>query len=108
MTAKEFEALELALSKANNDAQAYADTEDGGSCNFDSLAIKVKATEKQMKQLDWYTYKWGTRDRNDGKTWYVILLNYCGQGNCRSRMAEAACKSMREQGYEATVYYQLD
>lgn len=107
MTSKEFEALEMALLKANNDAQAYADTEDGGSCNFDSLAIKVKATEKQMSQLDWFTFKWGKRGK-DGKTWYVIELDYCGQGNCRSRMAEAACKSMEAQGYEATVYYQMD
>lgn len=108
MTAKEFEALEMALLKANNDAQAYADTEDGGSCNFDSLAIKVKATEKQMSQLDWGSYKWSKRDPTDGKTWYVVVLDYCGQGNRRSRMAEAACESMREQGYETTVYYQMD
>ena len=108
MTAKEFEALEVALLKANNDIQAYAGTEDGGSCNFDSLAIKVKATEKQMKQLDWFTFKWLKRDPADGKTWYVIELDYWGQGNCRSRMAEAACKPMEEQGYEATVYYQMD
>lgn len=107
MTAKEFESLERALSTANNAAQEYADTEDGGTCNFDALAIKVKATEKQMKQLDWFTFKWGKRE-SDGKTWYVIELDYSGQGNRRSRMAEEACRSMNEQGYDAQVYYQMD
>lgn len=107
MTAKEFDELEFALAKANQDSQKYADTEDGGSCNFDALAIKVKATPKQMAQLDWYTFKWGKRGL-DGKTWYVVELDYSGQGNRRTRMAKEAMRSMGAQGYEATVYYQLD
>lgn len=107
MTAKEFEALERALATANEAAQKYADTEDGGTCNFDALAIKVKATEKQMKWLDWFTFKWGKRE-SDGKTWYVIELDYSGQGNRRTCMAEEACRSMKEQGYDAMVYYQMD
>lgn len=108
MTSKEFEAMEMALLKANESAQAYANTEDGGTCNFDALAIKVKATEKQMKQLEWWSFKWMKRDPTDGKTWYVIGLDYNGQGNRRTRMAEAACKSMEAQGYQSTVYYQMD
>lgn len=107
MTKNEFDALEMALLKANEAAQQFANTEDGGSCNFDALAIKVKATEKQMKQLDWFTFKWGKR-HPDGKTWYVIELDYSGQGNRRTRMAEAACESMKAQGYESSVYYQVD
>lgn len=107
MTSKEFEALERALAAADKAAQKYADTEDGGTSNFDALAIKVKATERQMKQLDWHSYKWTKRD-TDGRTWYVIELNYSGQGNRRTRMAEEACKSMEAQGYSATVYYEAD
>lgn len=107
MTVKEFEALKRALATASDAAQKYADTEDGGTCNFDALAIKVKATEKQMKQLEWFTFKWGKRE-SDGKTWYVIELNYCGQGNRRARMADEACKSMEAQGYTAMTYEQMD
>lgn len=107
MTAKEFEALEIALMNAEKEAQKFAGIADGGTCNFDSLAIKVKATPRQMRMLDWDSYKWGKRDK-EGGTWYVICLNYMGQGSRRTRMAEEACRYMESQGYKATVYYQMD
>lgn len=107
MTANELQQLNVVLREANQAAQIYADTEDGGTCNFDSLAIKVKTTEPQMKQLEFGSYKWGKRD-SDGKTWWVISLDYSGQGNRRTRMAEEAARYMSSKGYNATVYYEID
>jgi hypothetical protein len=107
MTAKEVDALEMAILKAEQDAQKYANTEDGGTCNFDAPAIKIKATEKQLACMDWRVMKWGKRCE-DGRTWFVVWLNLSGQGNRRTRMAEAAAESLKASGYETTVYYQMD
>jgi len=107
MTAKEIEALEMAILKAEKAARKYADTEDGGTCNFDAPAVKLKATERQLSGMEWPMMKWGKR-QPDGGTWFVILINLSGQGNRRTRMAEAAAKSLQESGYDATVYYEVD
>lgn len=107
MTKKEIDKLEMAILKAEKEAQKYADTEDGGSCNFDTPMIKVKATEKQLAQMDWQVFKVGKR-QSDRETWYQVLINLSGQGNRRTRMAEAAAKSLQEQGYESSVYYEID
>lgn len=107
MTRKELDTLERAIQRAEAYAQKYANTEDGGTCNFDAPAIKVEASEKQMKMLDWVTYKWGKRD-TDGRTWYVLDLNLSGQGNRRTRMAEAVCEYLKLAGYKTMMYYQMD
>lgn len=107
MNTKELDALEAAICKAEAAAQKYADTEDGGTCNFDTPIIKVKATERQLAQMDWQVFKVGKR-QPDGGTWYQILINLSGQGNRRTRMAEAAAKSLQESGYNASVYYEVD
>lgn len=107
MTHYQFDNLETAIMNASKAAEAYAYTEDGGTCNFDSPAIRVKATARQMAMLDFSVTKWGRR-LPDGSTWYVINMPLSGQGNRRSRMAEAAADSLRAQGYEACVCYQMD
>lgn len=106
MTTKEIDALEMAILKAENEAQKYANTEDGGTSNFDTPMIKVKATEKQLAQMEWRCYKVGKRTP-DG-TWFEVWINLSGQGNRRTRMAEAAAKSLQQSGYNASVSYQMD
>lgn len=107
MTSKEIDALELAIMRAEQDAQKYADTEDGGTCNFDSPMVRIKATEKQLSVMDWPVYKYGKRHA-DGTTWFVISMNLNGQGNRRTRMAQAAADSLRAQGYETSLYQSMD
>lgn len=107
MTAKEIDALEMAISKAEKEAQKYANTEDGGTSNFDTPMVKVNATERQLACMDWQVIKEGKREP-DGGTWFQVLINLDGQGNRRTRMAQAAAKSLKESGYTSGVYYQMD
>lgn len=97
--------LEQALVKAKNAMMEYADTEDGGSCNFDTPVIRINATERQMAMLDYRVVK---VDERGWRGWWFVFLPLMGQANRRTRMAEAACKSLKESGFEASVYYQLD
>lgn len=108
---KKYIELTKALVKAKQAAQAYANTEDGGTCNFDSPAIdyqemhmsNAKAKEA-IKAAGLQCFEWNS--------WAGKRLVICGigagQGNCRSRMAEAACESLKADGIAATMYYQMD
>lgn len=58
MTAKEIDALEAAISKAQAEAYKYIDTEDNGPCNFDTPAVRLKATARQLAGMDWAVCKW--------------------------------------------------
>lgn len=107
MKANEIDALEAAICKAEQYAQKYANTEDGGTCNFDAPAVKLKATERQLACMDWQVMKWGKRCE-DGRTWFVLWLNLDGQGNRRTRMAEAVAESLKASGYDVTIYQQMD
>lgn len=107
MTTKEIDALEKAISIAEKEAQKYANTEDGGTCNFGAPMVKIKATERQLAKMDWQVMKIGKR-QPDGGTWYAIFINLEGQGNRRTRMAEAAAESLKKSGYNASVAYEMD
>lgn len=107
MKANEIDALEMAILKAEKEARKFENTEDGGTCNFDTPMIRLKATERQLAQIDWQVMKYSKR-QPDGSTWFLIFINLSGQGNRRTRMAEAAAKSLQKSGYNAAVYYQMD
>lgn len=107
MTAKEIDRLEMAICRAEQHASRFADTEDNGTCNFDTPMIKVKATERQLAAMDWKVMKYGKR-QPDGTSYFLIFIDLRGQGNRRTRMAEAAVESLRESGYNASVCYQMD
>lgn len=110
MTDKYIE-LTNALIKAKEAAQVYANTEDGGTCNFDSPVIdyremhmsKAKAAEA-IKAAGLRCFEW--------KSWGGIRLVICGigygQGNRNTRMAEAAYESLKNSGISASMYYQMD
>ena len=99
--------LTKALKKAKEAAQAYANTEDGGTCNFDSPAIdyremhmsKAKA-EEAITAAGLSCFEWNRR--------FVVCGIGSGQGNRRTRMAEAAYESLKADGIAATMYYQMD
>lgn len=107
MTTTEIDALEMAISIAEKEAQKYADSEDGGTCNFDTPMFKVKATKRQLAQMDWQVMQIGKR-QPDGGAWFTVFINLDGQGNRRTRMAEAAAESLKKSGYDASVMYEMD
>lgn len=110
-TNDKYAALTLALERAKEDAQFYADSEDGGTCNFDSPTIdyramhmsKAKAIESikaaGLRCFDWNSY---------GGIRLVVCGIGHGQGNRNSRMAEAAERSLKASGIAAGMYYQMD
>ena len=102
-------AFNEALQRANKAAQRYADTEDGGTCNLDMVTLKIKIPKKLTQYISVKLEKMYARDW--GRLWkgyYLVDIPLSGQGNRRTRMAEAACGSLRAAGYDADVYYQCD
>ena len=100
-----------ALERAKEAAQVYANTEDGGTCNFDSPAIDYRAmhmrksnAEEAIRAAGLRSFEW---DSWSGKRLVVCGIGY-GQGNRNSRMAEAAHQSLQSGGIPSMMYYQMD
>lgn len=104
-----YEMLTLDLIRAANSAKPFADTEDGGTCNFDSMTLslprwkreKVKDAVSRAGLRCWAHSAWGAIE-------YVISVPVARQANARTRQAEAMRASMKERGYDAGMYYQMD
>ena len=109
MDIREFkEAIEVATGAALR----FKDAEDGGTCNLDSPVIMLP---DGIKARD-------TRDLKDAygrpliekvgggiwKGWYFVNVPLYGQANRRTKMAEAASKSLEESGIRSSMYYQMD
>ena len=108
-TKKELNELSEALINAVNAAAMLADTEDGGTCNLDMVTLKIKIPEKFTQYITVKLEKMYARDW--GRLWkgyYLVDIPLSGQGNRRTRMAEAACNSLRADGYDAMMFYQCD
>lgn len=104
-TLKELAALEAAVKAASEAALQHSNTEDGGTCNFDTCYIRISIPKhlRDKSQLH-FRQGWGLyRD-----SWSIDELPTHGQGNMRTRMAEAAAKSLCAAGYKATVRYEID
>lgn len=84
--------------------------DDGGTCNFDSPELflprwKQAEIEACAKEAGLGTYSWKSYR---GKKWVFTVPHPCGQGDNRTRMAEAMCKSLKNSDYDASMYYQMD
>ena len=104
-TLKQLAALEAAVKATSEAALQYSNTEDGGTCNFDTCYIRISIPKRlrDRSQLH-FMQGWGLfRD-----SWSINELPTHGQGNMRTRMAEAAAKSLCAAGYNATVRYEMD
>jgi hypothetical protein len=99
--------LKLAIEAAN----AVENRDDGGSCNFDSIALKPPSPSKkkffeaaiQEAGLNaWYA------DERPWKGNFMVSPPNGGQAAYRTRQVEAMKKVLKEKGYEVTIYYQAD
>lgn len=104
-----YELLTAALVVAKETAKTVSVGDDGGSCNFDSLELSLPHFNAQ-KTLDaindaglhgYVVTHWGSR---------LFLVNspVGRQGSSNTRQAEAMAKVMRDAGYDASVWYQVD
>ena len=105
------ERFSRALDRAANAALVHASEDDGGTCNFDSPALDPKScglTRKKVIEIlaahNLRCYDWKL-----GGTKALVLCGFTsGQGNRRTSMAEAACRSLEADGYSVCMYYQMD
>lgn len=117
------ERLTRALKRAAIASVAHICDDDGGTCNFDSPALDFAAcgmtrarAEEAIKSVGLYCHDWKPFKNHrgeDGKlvkapTFLVISGFQSGQGLRRTRMAEAFCQQLNEDGFEAGMYYQMD
>lgn len=102
--------LEEALAKANEAAQDVAHVDDGGTCNFDSVVIRLpRWREKDIHQvLEDTGFDIGDQLSGWFSGYRFVWFPYEGQANRRTMMAEAAKKSLQEDGYDVCMYYQMD
>lgn len=102
--------LAEAIKKAVAAAQSHANDDDGGTCNFDAAYIKVPGMwKKQASDIEtlsgvrlslWEDHAYFGR--------ILMLSGTSGQGNRRTRMAEAMRHSLEADGVESGMYYQMD
>lgn len=90
-------------------AKAVAGGEDGGTCNFDSMMLSAsKWNQKLVKAAAQKANVRVFATRILGYKYYVFSVPFAGQGNARTRQAEAMAQAMEAAGYDASVYYQMD
>jgi len=98
-----------ALHKAAEDARPLGNTEDGGTCNYDSLELTLQGyreaeTRKAAEQAGLRAFT----TKIFRQKVYVVSVPVSRQGNARTRQAESMAKTMQALGYSASVYYQMD
>lgn len=97
--------LSQAMVKARNAAQAEKakDPSDGGSCNLDFAYISATGIREATARNHGYSaFKAGWHGR--------VMRVYSGEGQAdlNYRQVQAVAKVLREEGFDAAVYYQLD
>lgn len=104
-TKAQLAALEAAVKAASEAAMQHSNTEDGGTSNFDTCYIRLSIPKRLREQSCMhFSDGWGLFRG----CWSIRELPANGQGNMRTRMAEAAAQSLRDAGYNATVRYEMD
>lgn len=103
-------ALAAAFAAAKHAAQAAKPGDDGGTANLDCVFLSARrgltaATVRKAAEVAGVAIsaRWQSRWWNG---WLVFISE--GQGARNTRMAEAACRALRNAGYDASVYYQID
>jgi hypothetical protein len=101
--------IKTAMNKAD---EAIEGCEDNGTCNFDMVMIKKESTFTYAETIEIFNEcgiradkmsEWGRHYSG-----YIGLPNYKGQGERNTKWAEAFGESLKEQGFEVSMYYQCD
>lgn len=102
--------LSEALKRANEAALLVKDTEDTGSCNFDSPVIRLpRWKDYEIKQAcELAGVQIGDQLSGYWKGYRFVSTAMYGQAYCRTKMAEAAKRHLSADGYDVSMYYQMD
>jgi len=101
----DWDKLSQAMVKARNAArdEKFADPRDGGSCNLDFAYISARGIrESTAAKHGFSAFEAGWHGR--------VMKVYSGEGQAdlNYRQVQAVAKVLREEGFDAGVYYQLD
>lgn len=108
-TANDLNDLNKALLNAVNSAAMLDGADDCGTCNFDSVVLKISIPAKLAAQAGVKLDKMLASDY--GRMWkgcYMVDIPLSGQASRRTRMAKAACNALNAAGYNALMFYQCD
>jgi hypothetical protein len=103
--------LVAAFTAAREAARAAGDAndEDGGTSNFDTpIVFLPRVRGSRIEKAAAEAGVDASTVRYCGATWWFVRVPLDGQGNCRTRMAEAATKALKDAGLNATTWYQMD
>ena len=98
-------------------SQAYEErheTDDGGTCNFDSPAICLEGWQEYEVESVAYLancgcYRWGGSRKSGFYHDFVFTSPFlAGQGNRRSAISERAVEILTDHGWKAIEYCQMD
>ena len=91
-------------------AEAVEGVEDGGTCNLDCVFLRTGRNcriKRRTKALDEVID--GTRSGWLGQTGYLMGIGaQHGQANRRTKAVQAALSFLREQGWDVSLYSQMD
>ena len=99
--------LKSALLIAKIEAEKFKDTDDGGTCNFDTPTLKLPSEWTNL-MLDVAFQRTGLSYERVSKETIFIYGAVEGQGFRRTTMAEAFRDSLVASGYVSYVHYQMD
>lgn len=86
---------------------AHMGNDDGGTCNFDAPTLFLTDWDKKLVEAAAKTAGVGCFEWDFCKA-YVFTVRGAGQGYARTKVAEAMSHYLKEQGYNAGMYYQMD
>lgn len=101
-----YERLRNDLLEVNRNTFALESTEDNGTCNFDAPCVTLPRwnadnVRRAAEMAGWHAWKWY------GSTW-ILSFPTSGQGNRRTRRAEALYNQLSNRGYDMGMYYAMD
>ena len=102
--------LKQDLLDAYAETEYLEQTEDGGTCNFDAPVLHLdrwnaEQIKRAAEEAGGSAWQWKSGRYVMG---WVFSPRSSGQGNRRTRRAEAIAKAMEAKGYSVSVYYQMD
>lgn len=102
--------LASAINEAQSCANKFIDTNDGGSCNLDTVILDFTGWRKQYidKLISLTGIDIGERMKGIYSGYRFVFFQTSGQAACRTKMMEAAKERLSELGYECTMWYHMD
>lgn len=95
---------------AENAKSLYGKIEDGGTCNLDMPILyswKGFRNSPLVEAVEAKGYRLTVSKRYGGSIIFIGGTT-SGQGDRRTKMAEYVAKTLKDAGYDAGVYYQID